>query len=56
MSRPFTTEQLRTAYRQRISQYHPDKVSSLGPALRELAGSKSEEINRAFDLLARLSR
>jgi DnaJ like chaperone protein len=56
LSRPFTTEQLRTAYRQRMSQYHPDKVSSLGPELRELAESKSKEINRAFDLLARFSR
>lgn len=56
LSRPFTTEQLRAAYRQRMSQYHPDKVSSLGPEFRELAESKSKEINRAFDLLVRFSR
>ncbi|MCG5077492.1 J domain-containing protein [Paraburkholderia tagetis] len=56
LNRPFTTEQLRAAYRQRMSQYHPDKVSSLGPEFRELAESKSKEINRAFDLLARFSR
>ena len=56
LNRPFTTEQLRAAYRQRMSQYHPDKVSSLGPEFRELAESKSKEINRAFDLLARFFR
>ena len=53
LNRPFTSEELRAAYRQRMSQYHPDKVSSLGPEFRELAESKSKEINRAFDLLAR---
>ncbi|ADG14536.1 heat shock protein DnaJ domain protein [Paraburkholderia atlantica] len=56
LSRPFTTEQLRAAYRQRMSQYHPDKVTSIGPEFRELAESKSKEINRAFDLLARFLR
>ena len=56
VNRPFTGEQLRAAYRQRMSQYHPDKVNSLGPEFRELAESKSKEINRAFDLLARFSR
>jgi DnaJ-domain-containing protein 1 len=39
-----------------MSQYHPDKVNSLGPEFRELAESKSKEINRAFDLLARFYR
>ncbi|CAG9233032.1 Heat shock protein DnaJ domain protein [Paraburkholderia caribensis] len=56
LARPFTSDQLRTAYRQRMSQYHPDKVSNLAPEFRDLAESKSKEINRAFDLLARFSR
>lgn len=56
LSRPFTMKELQAAYRQRMSQYHPDKVSNLGPELRELAESKSKEINQAFDLLARFSR
>lgn len=53
LNRPFTTDELCAAHRQRMSQYHPDKVSSLGPEFRELAERKSKEINRAFDLLAR---
>lgn len=56
LTRPFTPDQLRAAYRQRMSQYHPDKVSSLGPEFQELAECKSKEINRAFDLLTRFSR
>lgn len=55
LDRSFTTEQLRAAYRQRMSQYHPDKVSSLGPEFRELAERKSKEINRAFDILSRFA-
>ena len=56
LNRPFTTDELRAAYRQRMSQYHPDKVNNLGQEFRELAESKSKEINRAFDLLARFYR
>jgi DnaJ like chaperone protein len=56
LNRPFTTDELRAAYRQRMSQYHADKVNSLGPEFREFAESKSKEINRAFDLLARFYR
>lgn len=53
LNRPFTAEELRAAYRQMMSQYHPDKVCNLAPEFRELAERKSKEINRAFDLLAR---
>lgn len=56
LNRPFTTDELRTAYRQQMSQYHPDKVSSLAPEFRELAESKSKEINRAYEMLARFYR
>ncbi|MDB6140356.1 MAG: heat shock protein DnaJ domain protein, partial [Verrucomicrobiaceae bacterium] len=34
---PATFEQVKQAYRQRISEYHPDKVASLGIELRLLA-------------------
>jgi DnaJ domain len=42
-------DEIRTAYRDLISQYHPDKVASLGPELRALASRKSKEINAAYD-------
>jgi DnaJ-domain-containing protein 1 len=41
-----------------MSQYHPDKVASLGRELRELAESKSKEISVAYQeaLVARGAR
>jgi DnaJ like chaperone protein len=32
-----TLDQIKTAYRQKISLYHPDRVAGLGQELRELA-------------------
>lgn len=40
--------EIRTAYRTLMSQYHPDKVASLGPELRDLAERKSREITQAY--------
>lgn len=41
-------EQIRDAYRRLVSQYHPDKVASLGRELQELAESKSKDIAVAY--------
>jgi hypothetical protein len=46
-------QEMRTAYREKISQYHPDKVAALGPELKALAEEKTKEINRAYSLLVR---
>jgi DnaJ-domain-containing protein 1 len=46
-----TAQQQRAAYRERISQYHPDKLAALGPELKALAEEKTKEINRAYSLL-----
>ena len=43
-----TVAEIRAAYRQRISQYHPDKVESLGSELKELAARKAQEITVAY--------
>ena len=40
--------EIKTAYRRLMSQYHPDKVSSLGKELRELAEAKSKELTHAY--------
>ena len=40
--------EIRTAYRRLISQYHPDKVASLGSELQALAERKSREIGAAY--------
>lgn len=41
-------EDIREAYRRLISQYHPDKVASLGRELQELAEAKSKDIAVAY--------
>ena len=48
------TEDIRSAYRRQLSQYHPDKVAALGPELRELATRKSQEITAAYREAMRL--
>jgi hypothetical protein len=46
-----TEAEIRQAYLQKIKEYHPDKVANLGKELRDLAESKSKEINLAYDEL-----
>jgi DnaJ-domain-containing protein 1 len=41
-------EEIKAAYRRLMSQYHPDKVETLGSELRELAERKSKEITAAY--------
>ena len=43
-----SVEEIRKAYKVLMSQYHPDKVASLGSDLRALAERKSKEINVAY--------
>ena len=42
---------IRTAYRKRMGEYHPDKVAHLGEALQKLAHERSQEIQRAYQQL-----
>ncbi|MBF0417338.1 MAG: hypothetical protein HQL86_03710 [Magnetococcales bacterium] len=46
-----TIERIQWAYRQRVKGYHPDRLASMGLALRNLAHEKMREINRAYGLL-----
>jgi len=41
-------DEIRRAYKLLISQYHPDKVASLGDELKDLAEHKSKEITQAY--------
>ena len=43
-----TLTEIRTRYREQIAQYHPDKVSHLGPELREVAEKRTREIMDAW--------
>jgi uncharacterized membrane protein YkvA (DUF1232 family) len=44
---------IRSAYRARMQEYHPDKVAHLGADLQALANEKTREIQRAYALLSR---
>jgi preprotein translocase subunit Sec63 len=45
-----TLEQIRSAYREQVARYHPDKHR--GNPLEELAAARLVEINRAYDILS----
>lgn len=54
VSQGATKEQIVAAYKQKIRQYHPDKVAQMGAEIRELAESKSKQINAAYDYAMKL--
>ena len=46
-------EELEQAYRRRMSEYHPDRVASAAPEIREMADRRAREINQAYDRIKR---
>jgi preprotein translocase subunit Sec63 len=48
LSKGATVNDIKKAYKTLISQYHPDKVSTLGSDLQNLAQKKTQEINEAY--------
>lgn len=39
---------IRTAYKRKMRQYHPDKVAGLGPEFTAIAEAKAKDINQAY--------
>lgn len=48
VSEQASPEEIREAYRSLMAQYHPDKVATLGPEIREVALRKSQQITEAY--------
>ena len=46
---PRDFNEIKSVYRRRIAQYHPDKVSAMGPEIKEVAEHKAKEINEAYE-------
>jgi DnaJ like chaperone protein len=44
-----TPAEIKYSYRTLMSQYHPDKVATLGAELKAVAERKSKEINAAYE-------
>ena len=51
VDRQASQKEIREAYLQMASQYHPDKVLHLGEEFRELAENRFKEIQRAYEAL-----
>jgi hypothetical protein len=46
-------EDIRKAYRQKVAQYHPDRVNHLGEELQKLAHRKFIQIKKAYEDILR---
>ena len=53
VDRGASAEEISSAYRKLVQQYHPDRVADLGPELREVAEQRMKEINAAYEELKR---
>lgn len=51
VGRNASPEEIRTAYRRLVNQYHPDRVTHLGEEFRVLAEKKFKEIQQAYQKL-----
>jgi len=49
LEKPYSEKEIKSAYRKLIAQYHPDRVSAMGPEIREVAETKAREINEAYE-------
>ena len=46
-------EEIRRRYREKLLQYHPDRVQHLGREFQEMAEQKTKEITEAFRKISR---
>jgi hypothetical protein len=53
LSGTFTFAEVKQHYRERMMEYHPDRVAALGPKLREVAEAESRKINAAYEFFTK---
>ncbi len=49
-----SVEEIKSAYKAKIKEYHPDKVHNLGREIQELAAKKTKDINTAYSFLKQI--
>jgi hypothetical protein len=52
VSRSASQEEIKRAYRQEISKYHPDRFANAAPEAREYASRRSQRITEAYSVLS----
>jgi DnaJ-domain-containing protein 1 len=53
VQRSATWDEIQTAYKKRVAEYHPDKVATSAPEIRELAEKRLRELNDAYAVLSK---
>ena len=48
-----SADEIRAAYQRLVMQYHPDRVSGMGPEIVAVAEARTKEINEAYAQLKR---
>ena len=48
-----TQEEIRAAYQRLVHENHPDRVATMSEEIRALALTRTQQINRAYELLKR---
>lgn len=51
VSQNATIDEIKSAYKKLMMEYHPDKVAGLGAEIKEVAERKTKEINAAYSFL-----
>jgi DnaJ-class molecular chaperone len=46
-----TPDELAHAYHQKMSQWHPDKLETMAPELKDYATRQTQRINEAYQML-----
>ena len=46
-----SVDEIKIAYKTKVKEYHPDKVSGLGDELQILAMQKTQQINSAYNII-----